>query len=575
MNSEWAETLWRVSWQGALTVAGVWLICRLLRGLSANIRCWLWRLVFLKLAVALFWTVPLDVPVLPAPVRVASSPLTRATPPLPLLSSRHLTRDTRRPAPPSTAGSSLGVGSLIRVVQLLWLAGVALGLIGLAATWRRMLALRRGATRVEDPALLREMQEVARLLGLRPAPALLTYKGPMPLLVGALRPAVLLPRDLQITREERRLVLGHELAHAQRRDLLWAWLPTLVRCLYFFHPLVWLAHREARLAQEAATDELTLRVTGAPVGVYAQMLVDLTAGRAPALAGLGAAGILETGMLLERRIEMLEQIAVVRSRKGTFAGALLLVSGCGLVLPWRVVAQEPPSGGNVKVPVAAAGINIAQGDARPAWKNLDKIQPPGGAPLFPGVAGHRITVEAGTRASKRLESAPAEELDKWIVELERITGKTLSPEIEKAGCRTYFVSQMGVAFDDLEWNAEAAGNLFQRAQTMPASEVRIWKEAFETVLGKEIERAYRVPLVLLPVEALHEGQKYSAERGKKYRERLKQLTAEDVALWIDKVDVFLGSELDAAVNIVLLDDFFTSEKFQRDRFHAAIKATKK
>ena len=84
----------------------------------------------------------------------------------------------------------------------------------------------------------------------------------------------------------------------------------------------------------------------------------------------------------------------------------------------------------------------------------------------------------------------------------------------------------------------------------------------------------RVPLVLIPVDALYEGQKYSAERAKKYLARLKQLTADDVALWLDKVDEFGGTRLDAAMNIILLDDYFDKETFQRDKFKAAIGARK-
>ena len=70
----------------------------------------------------------------------------------------------------------------------------------------------------------------------------------------------------------------------------------------------------------------------------------------------------------------------------------------------------------------------------------------------------------------------------------------------------------------------------------------------------------------------HENQKYSADRGKKYQARLKHLTAEDVSLWKDKVDKFGGTVLDAAVNIILLDDYFDNEQFQRDKFKAAIGA---
>src|SRR5262249_45123958 len=125
---------------------------------------------------------------------------------------------------------------------------------------------------------------------------------------------------------------------------------------------------------------------------------------------------------------------------------------------------------------------------------------------------------------------------------------------------------------------------FRRAQTMPASEAKAWKQAFEAVLKQAIGQtdtevldggpAYAVPLVLIPVEALHEGQKYSAARGQKYLARLKQLTASDVSLWKERVDQFGGTNVDAPVNIILRDDFFEKEQFQRDKFRAALGARK-
>jgi hypothetical protein len=231
------------------------------------------------------------------------------------------------------------------------------------------------------------------------------------------------------------------------------------------------------------------------------------------------------------------------------------------------------------------GINVAQGDDKPMSNDLGNIQPPGGTPLpveEPGKPG--LKVELLNKVRKRLEAAPAEALDQWVVELERIMDQKLDGELVKQACRTYFVTRMSVAFDDLKWNAKAADNLFKRAKTMPASEAKVWKEAFEALLKKEIGQtatevldggpAYAVPLVLIPVDALHEGPKYSAERGQKYRARLKQLTAEDVSLWQDKLDKFGGTKLDAAVNIILLDGYFDKEQFQRDKFKAAIGAGK-
>lgn len=237
--------------------------------------------------------------------------------------------------------------------------------------------------------------------------------------------------------------------------------------------------------------------------------------------------------------------------------------------------HHPPLAAAVLLLLFLGGMHSARGDDQPPPNDLGKIQPPGGVPLLPGRAGVPLTVDAVNRTSKRLEAAPEADLAKWVAELERITAQKLDSELEVAGCRTYFVARVSAAFDDLNWNARTADNLFQRAQTMPPSEVRAWKKALEVLLTRELERAYVVPLVLIPVEALHEGQKYRAERARKYLARIQQLTADDVSLWQDRVDQFGGTDLDAAVNIILLDDYFDKEKFQRARFNAAVEARKK
>lgn len=220
--------------------------------------------------------------------------------------------------------------------------------------------------------------------------------------------------------------------------------------------------------------------------------------------------------------------------------------------------------------------------------DLGKIQPPGGVPLAlvkPGT--NAIGVDELNKVRERLEAVPEKDLEKWVVELERIMDKKLQDGLPSARqvCRTDFAIHLSVAFDDLKWNPKTADNLFKRAQAMPATEAKVWKEAFETLLKKEIGQTdtalfaggpeWAVPLVLIPVDALHEGQKYSAQRGKKYLARLKQLTVDDIFLWKDQVDEYGGTKLDAAVNIILLDDFFDNETFQRDKFKAAIGARKK
>lgn len=241
-------------------------------------------------------------------------------------------------------------------------------------------------------------------------------------------------------------------------------------------------------------------------------------------------------------------------------------------------ATGTPAAATCSAANAPAGASrAAQPERKAKSKDLGTIQPPGGAPLvlWIGPGGTKLNADALSKTSKRLEARPKEDLAKWVVELERITDKKLDSAAAKAECLMWFVNHVSVAFDDVKWNAKTADNLFKRAQTMPPADAKAWKEAFEALVKSEIGKAYAVPLVLIPVEALHEGQKYSAERGKKYLARMEQLTADDVSLWKNKVDEFGGTELDAAVNIILLDDFFEKENFQRDKFKAAVEAKKK
>lgn len=234
------------------------------------------------------------------------------------------------------------------------------------------------------------------------------------------------------------------------------------------------------------------------------------------------------------------------------------------------------------IPIAflLLGVQVAHGDEK---KDLGKIKPPGCVPLplvRPGT--DEIGIDELNQVKVRLEAIPEKDLEKWIVELERIIDTKLKAGLPspRQVCRTDFAICMSVAFNDLKWNTKAAKKLYKRAQTIPASEAKAWKEAFEAVLKNKIGQtdttvldggaAWGVPLVLIPVDALYEAEEYSVDRGRKYRARLKQLTAEDVSLWKDKVDTFGGTKLDAAVNIILMEDFFDKEKFQRDKFKATV-----
>lgn len=79
----------------------------------------------------------------------------------------------------------------------------------------------------------------------------------LPAVAGVLRPRILLPADFgqRYSEQEQALVLQHERVHVRRGDLLANALVALLRCVFWFNPLLPFALRRFRLDQELACDE--------------------------------------------------------------------------------------------------------------------------------------------------------------------------------------------------------------------------------------------------------------------------------------------------------------------------------
>jgi TonB family protein len=77
-----------------------------------------------------------------------------------------------------------------------------------------------------------------------------------PAVTGVVRPRIVLPADFAVryTPEEQGLVIAHEQLHIERGDIPAQALASLVRCLFWFHPLVHPAAARFRFDQELACD---------------------------------------------------------------------------------------------------------------------------------------------------------------------------------------------------------------------------------------------------------------------------------------------------------------------------------
>ncbi len=359
----WVAAMWRACWQGAVAIALVWLVCRALPRMPASIRCWLWRLAYLKLIVALIWSSPVHLALLPAPpVR----PVVReqVAPSAPAVAA------VQPPAQPAPAGTMprprppYGACALL----VLWLIGVGWRVMDIGYEWSTVRRQRRtnvAAVGGETPAPY--LAQLSRQFHLRRAPALvISDEVAGPLLTGLWRPTIILPSSLvaSCADDEVRLMIAHELAHCKRRDLLWNWLPALAQALFFFHPLVRLATREWKLVHESACDELTLLTTQASVADYGSVLLKVatTCRNARPTFELVAVGVVESHQSLKRRFVMMEHAGQVTKRRLLLTGALVMLLGVMAIVPWRVIAQGGGGTWTTKAPMPTARSGAAVGE---------------------------------------------------------------------------------------------------------------------------------------------------------------------------------------------------------------------
>ena len=119
-----------------------------------------------------------------------------------------------------------------------------------------------------------------------------------PAVVRVLRPMIILPADgcSSLEDDELESLLCHECAHVARRDNLLGVFEAIVCSVFWFNPLVWLAHRRIAAAREAACDE---RVADAAwsaetyVGALAKICRALLAPRVPAVSCMASAHLKE------------------------------------------------------------------------------------------------------------------------------------------------------------------------------------------------------------------------------------------------------------------------------------------
>jgi len=163
-----------------------------------------------------------------------------------------------------------------QVLAAAWLAGMAMSLGVLLVGFARLLSIASRSEPIVQGKWVELAVDISCAYRLRRPVLLLTTEHPTLLVTwGTARPKVILPTAAREWAEDRiRVVLSHELAHVRRGDWLVQIVAEVLRAIYWFNPLVWMACRRLRQNSEQACDDAVLSL-GIDAADYATQLVDL------------------------------------------------------------------------------------------------------------------------------------------------------------------------------------------------------------------------------------------------------------------------------------------------------------
>jgi TonB family protein len=247
------------------------------------------------------------------------------------------------------AGHVTGPGAfrapvVMRVLGVLWLTGVGVSFFALVVGLSRLAWLASRARRVTNGPWASVAADVSSAYGLRRPLALLQSDHPTLLVTwGFPHPKVLLPADAPRWPHDRiRIVLGHELAHIRRGDWIVQMVAGLLRSVYWFNPLVWIACWQLRLESEQACDDAVLKL-GVEGTAYASELVDIARACRSDRPLLVPAPAIASPSSLERRVRAMLNARLNRdpmTRSASLAAAVLLVAVTVLVAGFGASAQS-------------------------------------------------------------------------------------------------------------------------------------------------------------------------------------------------------------------------------------------
>jgi transposase InsO family protein len=243
---------------------------------------------------------------------------------------------------------------------------------------------------------------------------------------------------------------------------------------------------------------------------------------------------------------------------------LVLMIGCGKD---NTPEQEEPERSDPGQPAAES-----QPATLPTLSELRRLLPPCGRPLSTWKEDNTFDREAFDELIARVEAMP----EPGPTSFYTVTQEHYDVDAEFL---IRFAGKLSVLYNGTRLKADLAARAIKRFKSLPTEEVDRWKEALGQLVGEEDISEPMLAWHLVLIEEFNEGDAYVPEKGRKYLSRLAHISSESVRTWKGALPSFdhsdpVGSNIDFALAIILTDEFFPGERFDKALFNAAFEETR-
>ena len=179
--------------------------------------------------------------------------------------------------PAASRSQTVTTAAWTQWILLTWSIGVFAFSARLVAGWRLSHRLVHEAETLIPESVIHVFEQLRQQLELsKPIRLLINAHIDTPMVVGCLKPAVLIPLSALtgLNQEQLMAILAHELAHIRRHDFFVNILQRCVESLLFYHPGVWWMSARIRVEREHCCDDVAVRMCG-DRRAYVQALIEL------------------------------------------------------------------------------------------------------------------------------------------------------------------------------------------------------------------------------------------------------------------------------------------------------------